>query len=98
MMKIEDSACHDVAASSDGYGAWQPIATAPLDGTPCLLWFPDQMEIELGYWLKTSIPDFVGWWQWRAEDLHSPWGAGDPKPKDFPTHWMRLPAPPQSTT
>jgi len=59
---------------------WQPIATAPKDGTPVLLWAPHWDSPRIG-WTFANDP-----WQDCARDT---W-----KPERAPTHWMRLPAPP----
>ena len=59
---------------------WQPIETAPKDGTRVLLFFPGFV-----------IPVWVGDWHegWRPE-----YGVRTPPIEDDPTHWMPLPAPP----
>ncbi len=37
---------------------WQPIATAPKDGTPVLIWLPNSTRMVLAYY----IDDGSGWW------------------------------------
>lgn len=59
---------------------WQPIETAPKDGTPVLLYATPRMEV--GYW-NVAVTDvgITGWYPsmyWRR-----------------PTHWMPLPEPPE---
>lgn len=61
---------------------WQPIETAPKDGSYVLVW------AESGH-------EFARWFRagecWiRAEDMQNLWG------EDAPTHWMPLPAPPST--
>lgn len=63
---------------------WQPIETAPKDGTYSVYWDGTSMEIlnepprcALGKWM----PDANGW-------------CGSSR-SFYPTHWMPLPAPPQ---
>lgn len=62
---------------------WQPIETAPTDGTNVLLWWP--------FWCKGRPT--IGWFgykgigQWVCPEALE--GDGDP-----PTHWMPLPAAP----
>lgn len=59
---------------------WQPIETAPKDGTPILVWIDDHVaEVE---WDEDG---WIGVW----EDISS--SSGD----DYPTHWMPLPEPPK---
>jgi hypothetical protein len=69
---------------------WQPIETAPKDGTGVLGWWP----------LWTAFPVRI-WWQnnqWRmAEDHPATWYDGMPR-WHGPTHWMPLPEPPGSDT
>lgn len=62
---------------------WQPISTAPKDGTPILL-FTDSLDapFEIGSWIEADPTD--------ADGLVGTWcdsGA-------TPTHWMPLPKPP----
>jgi hypothetical protein len=77
-----DVAGPDGSALSEGLGAWQPIATAPRDGTGILLWQPGIDEPHVGRW---SRPPYQEWWG----DAWAPPGCQ-------PTHWMPLPAPPVS--
>ena len=71
----------DLLAAVRAREGWQPIATAPKDGTPVLLWWP--------YW--ANVRPLVGWWQnnggWQS------WEASDEDAKP-PTHWSALPSPP----
>jgi hypothetical protein len=59
---------------------WQPIETAPKDGTPALFYERNtyDYEIHLGYYDKGS------WWN----NLFEPY-------RFYPTHWMPLPEPPK---
>lgn len=66
---------------------WQPIETAPKNGTLVDLWFP-------GIGRKTD-------WEWWGDDLHEPGWCHRPKnggyayhPNTSPTHWMLPPKPP----
>ena len=64
---------------------WQPIETAPKDGTAILLWWP--------YW--SSSRAIVGWWAPRQPDLGwSAWESSYQGNCPGPTHWMPLPEPP----
>jgi hypothetical protein len=60
---------------------WQPIETAPKDGTELLLYGPfvptGGTYMDIGRW--TDYAD--GFWDWSADDSQ-------------PTHWMPLPSPP----
>jgi hypothetical protein len=72
-------------------GAWQPIETAPKDGTPVLVarvggnWSDEWPEI--ASWMKDGYGP--GYWTNGAHD-----GYGDAEPPLEPTHWMPLPAMP----
>lgn len=80
---MSDFSAHPRVSSSD----WQPIETAPMDGTELLLSGPSWNG------MKPDEPPYfaVGLWQsgaWReGEDGSRLWS---------PTHWMPLPEPPVS--
>jgi hypothetical protein len=57
---------------------WQPIETAPKDGTDLLLWWP--------YWSKIPVHGYWSLGEWASLSAISE--------GDGPTHWMPLPAPP----
>ena len=74
---------------------WQPIETAPKDGTRIMLW--EQYS---------DVP-FVGWWMagghWTVSHEHVDAKGGwegaivvDRIEQKFITHWMPLPTPPES--
>lgn len=62
-----------------GMSEWQPIETAPRDGTKILVWVPDggESEATTAWWLLME-----GWCDVRCVQLH------------YPSHWMPLPVPP----
>jgi hypothetical protein len=72
---------------------WQPIETAPKDGTRILIWDDDEGGYEIGFWSSNHE-------SWLDNDICD----GDPGkywPGDLlgntifePTHWMPLPEPP----
>lgn len=67
---------------------WQPIETAPLDGTFVLVWAPDQKD-KIPF-LAQYLPRFPG-------DVDGSWyGWGENMSLDVGlTHWMPLPAAPR---
>lgn len=73
---------------------WQPIETAPKDGTPVLLWWRDERDVE--WWACGSWRQFGdGSRGWCGESFH----ASEEKSwtrllGQHPTHWMPLPSPP----
>ena len=75
------------AVSPEG-PAWQPIATAPKDGTEILL--TDGSQVWAAVW---SFPPQV------ADPTHTDWESSDGHslPIVF-THWMPLPSPPAQAT
>ena len=78
-------------ASNDQLGAWQPIETAPQDGTDVLVCrtYPHSCA---EYAVAHNYGDGSGW-----RDMGDIGLAGMTVDDDNqPTHWMPLPAPPQS--
>ena len=63
---------------------WQPIETAPRDGTPFLVWLPKK-SLGSHVHAATFHPNVKCVGHQFAFDLESQ-----------PTHWMPLPEPPQS--
>lgn len=69
---------------------WQPISTAPKDGTPILAYQPGGT-----YGNGVQYPESVGIAYWReADSLNPAMWSGPYNPRDYPTHWMRMPLPP----
>jgi hypothetical protein len=77
-----------VVARGGGHLDWRPIETAPLDGSPLLVYFP-----QIGTWRV--------FWSVNVFE-HGSWCVSDNKFEDRPlrgwltppTHWMPLPEPP----
>lgn len=71
-----------------GDSQWQPIETAPKDGSRFIAWFPDE-GIDFCHWQKSeyeSMPE--GWRDSFITVYREGW-------KEGPTHWMPLPASPK---
>lgn len=68
---------------------WQPIETAPKDGTPILCYAPQRqahwVSVYVVKWSDPDEDDGTGWVEAAGEE----WGRWNA------THWMPLPAPPQ---
>lgn len=85
---------------------WQPIETAPKDGTAILIWQPDGAKN--WYMPRESLPD-GGIYTLEDERLlwfddgryaigyWRPWGGWGNRNSSTvePTHWMPLPTPPE---
>lgn len=72
---------------------WQPIETAPKDWTPILL-YSAAIGTVFGLWIGPPEPGWGpldGWGPWG--DTHGRFSLRD---DEQPTHWMPLPAPPES--
>ena len=82
---------------------WQPIETAPKDGTDILLfgrcaWREyadeyDEPECVVGYYDKYSVNEYCE----RGAEFGSAWRSTTKNPYEDvvqPTHWMPLPKPP----
>jgi hypothetical protein len=68
---------------------WQPIKTAPKDGTYVLIYIPRSGEIMMACYLPRVEPikDVTRWWT-AERDL----------PLELaPSHWMPLPDPPEDS-
>ena len=102
-ISYEVGALHRIVAAVDAalsaqvqdVAGWQPIETAPKDGTPVILWTvwvgdeisPDPFsEVQIGYWDHgNDLPeshDFSRRPEWVVQRIGEP------------THWMPLPAAP----
>lgn len=73
---------------------WRSIESAPKDGTAILIarfysGFGDQVEARVAYWDEEETHS-VDPYRWHVEDA----AKGFNHHKDWPTHWMPLPAPP----
>lgn len=68
---------------------WQPIETAPKDGTSILLYYPDSGVIE-GMWYER----YGGRWSVVSIDQHGCGCCYDDS--DRPTAWMAIPEPPEA--
>jgi len=66
---------------------WQPISTAPKDGTAFLGWLPERV----GYFARQDIAT-CSWTEWGS----GRWRVnGHNSASDQPTHWMPLPEAPK---
>ncbi len=74
---VQAFAAHRIAHTQ----AWQPIDTAPKDGTEVLVYIRRKV-IRLGWYFAPSSRTFG----WRDENSR----------KISPTHWMPLPSPPET--
>ena len=75
---------------SDG---WQPIETAPKDGTEILLYGPGVLLSD-GRTSMYARAQHVGWA--HEVDGHLEWATRDPSVTCRPTHWRPLPSPPSA--
>lgn len=72
---------------------WQPISTAPKDGTPILVgWWTDRHGCPKD-WNATVVIGCAGEEFWRLVQVGS--YASDPFLGEYPTHWQPLPAEPE---
>lgn len=69
--------------------SWQPIATAPKDGTTILLYNVHHKSIELGYWGHYGAEHTA--YHWREATNQE--GRAEIE-DEFLTHWQPLPPPP----
>lgn len=73
---------------------WQPIETAPKDGTVIIVW-TNHDEVEVTSWYQTKgygyepVPGTEFFREVRGKVLYEGWNG------NTPTHWMPLPEPPK---
>jgi len=69
--------------------SWQPIETAPKDGTPVLVWAENLLHGLCPYAVAQYMEHEIEWW--HVQD-----GKFGPYPMRgaAPTHWMPCPKPP----
>lgn len=73
---------------------WQPIETAPKDGTIFDVWLGDADASDVGYYCTAGTRRSTGW-SWRSGKFRPCGGLGVIVPTFvIPTHWMPLPDPP----
>jgi hypothetical protein len=69
---------------------WQPIETAPKDGSAILIW-PAQSALT-GSTECMIISYVVRWHDWKEAWIEA---SGEEYDTFYPTHWMPLPPPPK---
>jgi hypothetical protein len=69
---------------------WQPIDTAPKDGTAILIW-PAQSALT-GSTECMTISYVVRWHDWKEAWIEA---SGEEYDTFYPTHWMPLPLAPK---
>lgn len=69
---------------------WQPIETAPKDGTPILIWQPGNPKHNFG--AADDNRYAIGYW--RTWEPNGGWGNRNQQTV-ISTHWMPLPQPPK---
>jgi hypothetical protein len=68
---------------------WQPIKTAPLDGTHMLVWVrQEEHQVEIAFYDPHENSELRGWVR----------VAGDDYMENTPDYWMPLPPPPEVET
>jgi hypothetical protein len=76
---------------------WQPIETAPKDGTEVLLFYPRYRQgIFIGHF-DVSVHMSHGKETYRSEKWWNGGYGGMFGKEPEPTHWMPLPSPPRDT-
>lgn len=74
---------------------WQPIESAPRDGTAIMVWPPSRPgTMTCAVWANRRTPFARLWPYWQRLDL-----SGHERSRAIPpTHWAPLPAPPAEPT
>lgn len=73
---------------------WQPIETAPKDGTDILVWYSGAVRVTRWYvHYMNGHPDLRRAPEWDQDVMYGPSYYGPMEP----THWMPLPQPPEQS-
>lgn len=72
---------------------WQPIETAPKDGSLVDVWLGNAEVDEVEFYCDRGTRRATGW-HYRNGKFRPHMGLGLPVVTVTPTHWMPLPAPP----
>lgn len=75
---------------------WQPIETAPRDGTLVNVWLGEADAEDVAFYCIPGTRLSTGW-TWRQGKLRPAMGMWMPVVTVRPTHWMPLPDPPKDT-
>jgi hypothetical protein len=75
-------------------GVWQPIESAPFDGTIIDVWLGDADDDEVSFYCTPGTRRSCGW-RWHQWKFRPVTGLGVPVVTVRPTHWMPLPEPPK---
>lgn len=73
---------------------WQPIETAPKDGTPILVSNPERAGVWIAHYNAVYQSGFRPDNPWACLMLNVRWHPNQ-RASMKPTHWMPLPAPPK---
>jgi hypothetical protein len=76
---------------------WQPIETAPKDGTEILIYDTQAKEIWKVFWGWSNNKDFTTQEYYRTWELSHPRSKQTEEYWGTPTHWMPLPNNPTDT-
>ena len=86
---------------------WQPIETAPKDGSRIIIWDPRGKDMAIVSWYKQYddfypvLPDEDQHWAiWDGKNFDTEYPLDDltlaaRRTLQYPTHWMPLPEPPK---
>ena len=76
---------------------WQPMETAPRDGTPVLIWKPDERMVGeytmAAYWSDNHLGK-SGWVPVAGLHVQGYHSSVTDTPQGYPTRWQPLPTPP----
>jgi hypothetical protein len=75
---------------------WQPIETAPKDGTNIDIWIGRERRTDVRWRMSQDSPNRVWWCELAFDDWKDRWIWSN-LAQEFsvsPTHWMPMPSPP----
>lgn len=77
---------------------WQPIETAPKDGTAVLVWCDESDSKADPHFDVAAYVAYFGSDNGWYSDVGSEWHGDWSRDRIFPSFWMHLPPPPQKET
>jgi hypothetical protein len=87
----------DATLEAAARASWQPIETAPKDGTVIDVWLGNASKSDVLFYCTPGTRRSCGW-HWSNGKFRPTMGLQTPAVFIVPTHWQSLPSPPPEST